>query len=74
MLARVAEPAKAQPGGACRDLCDAVVHSDESRQHAVVAQMVSAGISTADVAEDYVTLAARKLGEAWVDDTLSLAR
>jgi methylmalonyl-CoA mutase cobalamin-binding domain/chain len=56
-----------------KDLCDAVVHQDESRQHAVIAQMVSAGISTADVAEDYVTLAARKLGEAWVDDSLSFS-
>lgn len=56
-----------------KDLCDAVVHRDESRQHAVVAQMVSAGISTTDVAEDYVTQAARKLGEAWVDDSLSFS-
>lgn len=56
-----------------KDLCDAVVHKDQSRQHAVVAQMVSAGIPTADVAEDYVTLAARKLGEAWVDDILTFS-
>ncbi len=56
-----------------QDLCDAVVHKDRSRQHAVVAQMVAAGISTADVADDYVTTAARKLGEGWVDDILTFS-
>jgi methylmalonyl-CoA mutase cobalamin-binding subunit len=56
-----------------KDLCDAVVHRDESRQHAVVAQLVASGVSTADVAEEYVALAARKLGEAWVDDVLSFS-
>ena len=35
--------------------------------------MVAAGVSTADVAEDYVAQAARRLGEAWVDDTLSFS-
>lgn len=56
-----------------QDLCDAVIHRDESRQHAVVAQLVAAGVSAADLADDYVALAARKLGEAWVDDALSFS-
>jgi methylmalonyl-CoA mutase cobalamin-binding domain/chain len=55
------------------DLCQAVLHRDESRQHGVVAQMVAAGISSTDIAEVFVTLAARKLGEAWVDDRLSFS-
>ena len=36
--------------------------------------MIASGISSADIAEDYVPLAARKLGEAWVDDTLSFSQ
>ena len=73
LASRRGNPPKRSRQERVTDLCDAVVHRDESRQHAVVAQMVSAGISTADVAEDYVTLAARKLGEAWVDDRLSFS-
>ena len=56
-----------------QDLCDAVLHKDESRQHAVVAQMVAGGVSTADIADVFITLAARKLGEAWVDDRLTFS-
>lgn len=64
---------KRSRGEYVKDLCDAVVHKDQSRQHAVVAQMVASGISSADVAEDYVALAARKLGEDWVDDVLTFS-
>jgi methylmalonyl-CoA mutase cobalamin-binding subunit len=71
---RRGDPPKRSREERVKDLCDAVVHKDESRQHAVVAQMVSAGIPTADVAEHYVALAARKLGEAWVDDSLSFSQ
>lgn len=73
LAARRGNPPKRSREERVKDLCDAVVHPDEGRQHAVVAQMVSSGISTVEIAEDYVAHAARKLGEAWVDDTLSFS-
>jgi len=73
LASRRGDPPKRSREERVKDLCDAVVHKDASRQHAVVAQLVAAGVSSADVAEDYVALAARKLGEAWVDDSLSFS-
>jgi methylmalonyl-CoA mutase cobalamin-binding domain/chain len=73
LASRRGNPPKRSRDERVKDLCAAAVHRDESRLHGVVAQMVSAGISTTDVAEDYVALAARKLGEAWVDDSLSFS-
>lgn len=74
LASRRGGPPKRSKDERVRDLCDAVVNKDESIQHVVVAQMVAAGVSTADVAEEYVAQAARRLGEAWVDDTLSFSQ
>jgi methylmalonyl-CoA mutase cobalamin-binding subunit len=56
------------------DLCEAVIAPDDSRRHAVIAQMIASGITSTDIAEVFVPLTARKLGEAWVDDTLSFSQ
>ncbi len=74
LASRRKTPSKRSREERVTELCDAVVNEDPSLHHAVVAQMVAAGISSADVAETYVALAARKLGEAWVDDTLAFSQ
>lgn len=56
-----------------RELCDACVHPEESQRHAAVAQLIASGVPSAEIADRYVPLAARLLGEAWVDDTLSFS-
>lgn len=56
------------------ELSRAVIHPEDTHRHAVVAQMLASGISSLDVVDVYVPLVARKLGEAWVDDSLSFSQ
>ncbi len=54
-----------------KELCEAFIHSDESRRYAVVSRMIASGITSTEFVDVYVPLVARKLGEAWVDDAMS---
>ena len=51
-----------------QQMFDAVLQADPRRLSDVVGKMRKAGVSNAQIAEVYVPLVARRLGEAWVAD------
>lgn len=55
------------------ELCDALLASDSYLRHAVVADLISEGVTTDQIFDEYVPLTASLLGEKWVDDKLSFA-
>ena len=59
--------------GFLRRLEVAVLGTDRDAQRAVLSAMARAGISWAEVADIYIPTVARRLGDAWCDDTLSFA-
>ncbi|MEL6233351.1 MAG: cobalamin B12-binding domain-containing protein [Pseudomonadota bacterium] len=56
-----------------KEFCDALIHPDDRRRYDVIGGMVAAGVTTEEILERFVPNAARRLGEHWVDDTLSFA-
>ena len=61
-------------GDRVQEFCDAVVHADDHRRHMVISKLISSGVSSDEIIDRYVPDAARRLGEAWVDDTLSFVQ
>ena len=59
--------------GFLRRLEVAVLGTDRDAQQAVLSAMARAGISWAEISDIYVPTVARRLGDAWCDDTLSFA-
>ena len=57
-----------------QELCDAFVHADDHRRHMVISKLIACGVSSDEIIERYVPEAARRLGEAWVDDTLTFSQ
>lgn len=57
-----------------QEICDAFVHPDEKRRYAVVSKLIASGITSREIIEHYVPLAATRLGEGWVDDTLTFGQ
>lgn len=55
------------------EFCAALIDQDERRRYDVVAGFIAAGATSEEIVENYVPNAARRLGEHWVDDTLSFA-
>ena len=56
-----------------QQICDAFVNPDERRRYAVVSKLIASGISSEEIIERYVPLAALRLGEGWVDGTRSFS-
>ncbi|MEM9438062.1 MAG: cobalamin B12-binding domain-containing protein [Pseudomonadota bacterium] len=54
-------------------LIDAVLSFDATQRDKVVAQFASEGVPNAAVVDRYIPAAARKLGAAWCEDTMSFA-
>jgi methylmalonyl-CoA mutase cobalamin-binding subunit len=59
--------------GFLRRLEMAVLGTDRDAQRAVLSAMMRAGISWAEVSDTYIPAVARRLGEAWCEDTLGFA-
>lgn len=53
--------------------CEALTHRDPLRTRLYVSRLIAHGITTEQIYERYVPCAARRLGERWVDDSLSFA-
>lgn len=57
-----------------QEFCDASINPDEKRRYAIISKMIASGISTIEIVERYVPLAAMRLGQAWVDGTCSFSQ
>lgn len=57
-----------------QELCDAFVNPDEKRRYAIVSKLIASGVTSEEIVARYVPLAAARLGEAWVDGTLSFSQ
>lgn len=55
------------------EICAAFTHRDERRRHVMIAKLVASGVSSREIVERYVPMAALRLGEGWVDGTRSFS-
>lgn len=56
-----------------QEMCEAFVAQDERRRYAVLSKLIAAGISSEEIVERYVPMAAMRLGEGWVDGSRSFS-
>ena len=56
------------------ELCQAFIHPAEEPRHAAVSMLIANGVSSETIIDEYIPLTARRLGEGWVNDTLSFAQ
>lgn len=56
-----------------QEMCDAFVHEDEKRRYVVLSKLIANGVTSEEIVERYVPLAAMRLGEGWVDGTRSFS-
>ena len=77
VLSRVAANSQATRGALRQDLLEDLIASvmtfDDSARVAVLARFRDAGISHAGIVDRYLPAAARKLGAAWCEDSMSFA-
>ena len=52
-------------------LCAALMSESETSHKAVISALISTGVTSEQVYQDYVPAAARRLGEMWISDTAS---
>lgn len=56
------------------EICAAFTHPDEKRRFVVISKLVASGVSSREIVERYVPMAAMRLGEGWVDGTRSFSQ
>lgn len=56
------------------EICEAFIHPDEKRRFVVISKLVASGVSSREIVERYVPIAAMRLGEGWVDGTRSFSQ
>ena len=57
-----------------QEICDAVINPDDKRRYVVVSKLIASGVSSEEIVERYVPMAAMRLGEAWVDGTRTFSQ
>lgn len=57
-----------------QEICDAIINPDDKRRYVVVSKLIASGVSSEEIVERYVPLAAMRLGEAWVDGTRTFSQ
>lgn len=64
---------KTDPTDLIGELCEACVHASDERRYATISRLIARGVSSEDIVDSYIPLAALRLGESWVNDTRSFA-
>lgn len=73
LAGRREKPAKSDHASRVGELCEACVHASEERRYAAISSLIARGVTSEEIIDYYIPMAAMRLGEGWVDDTLSFA-
>ncbi len=57
-----------------QEICDAFIDPDEKLRYVIVSKLIASGVSSEEIVERYVPMAAMRLGEAWVDGTRTFSQ